>query len=80
MHVFPSNSCDLDFQTGVTMKMLFCVFSTLKRVVLCKRCRSVSQREPGLSLEEFASDANSFWCYVDILVEVRNILSTLIFK
>lgn len=62
----------MDFKIGVTMEMLLSFPSTLKRV-LCERCRSVSQREPGLRLEEFAEDASSVWCHVDILVEVQSL-------
>lgn len=69
MRIFFSKSGALDFKTGVNIEMFFAVFSTLKHVVLCERCSTVSQREPGLSLEEFVQDANSLWCRVYILVK-----------
>lgn len=61
-HISSSDTGSWNFQTGVIIGTFRAAFLTLKRVVLCGRCSSVSQRETGLSLEEFVQDASSFYC------------------
>lgn len=60
-HISSSETGSWNFQTGVIIGTFRAAFLTLKRVVLCGRCSSGSQRETGLSLEEFVQDASSFY-------------------